>query len=66
MFVGFVQELSHTHDHTTPARETMNTRISGDESPDRHNDLYVGYLLMQKHTLRHLWRSSTATCRPGI
>jgi len=48
--VGFAQELSHTHEHTMPARETMNTRIFGDER------LYLGLLF---HWTWQTKRSST-------
>ena len=58
--VGFAQELSHTHKHTTPARETMNTRISGDErrGDERRGDerLYLGLLFhwtWQKKTVEY-------------
>ena len=58
--VGFAQELSHTHEHTMPARETMNTRIFGDErlyldllfhwTWQKKTVEYRGYLSARGHT----------------
>ena len=74
--VGFAQELSHTHEHTMPARETMNTRIFDDE---RRGDerLYLGLLFhwtWQKETVEyrgylsareHTHRSHELPARPS-
>ena len=53
---------SHTHEHTTPAREMRNTRIYGDETPRRQTS--VSWPVISVDLATNTWELG-ATCRLG-